>query len=722
MSGEQHRDESKQLISWSPSSLLPTSYVPLSEDAALNFRRTMSLSAYWCILLRRRWTVLVIAAVVTALVSVVSFLMTPVYEATAHLEIEPETPLLQSESTSDAYQKVDADDTFLLTQIQVIRSDNLAWQTIQQLNLADRLGGPSVSRARAERSENHKVELIGAFKARLRVEQVPRTRMLSVSFRDRDPKLAAQVATKLANNYLEYNFREKDEAIRRSGWMEQQLESLKEKVEESQGALVNYEQLNQIVDSGDKENVLEQVLSEQSRDLTNAESERIQKEALYRQVTANPKELASLVHDDLLEKLEEKAADLKQQYTETAAQYGPNFPNAKRLRLQVNLSVNQIQAEQNRIIERIGSEYQAASSRENMVAAEVARQKTEVGRMNQLMVRDNTLRREFQTNQQLYESVLQSLKDATISAALRSTDIHLVDPALPPGTPVRPNKPLNITAALWVGLIIGAIVAFAKDSLDSSIKTPEEAESLMLSPTLGVIPFDSAPSRQSSRTGPPLGLNFAKTPNSRLSEAFRALGTALLVPSRPVKTLLVTSAQSSEGKTTIARNLAEVLAQRRGPVLLIDCDLRKRELSRGAGQRALTGLTSVLSGELPLSDALIPLQPNLWTLPAGPVPDDSVPLLASQEMAALLKGVADSFEYVIIDSPPVLAATDAPILSSLVDGVLLVTASGRTSRVGLVRARKILVTAGAKILGTTFNKLDPHHPDYSDSYSQYASG
>ena len=144
--------------------------------------------------------------------------------------------------------------------------------------------------------------------------------------------------------------------------------------------------------------------------------------------------------------------------------------------------------------------------------------------------------------------------------------------------------------------------------------------------------------------------------------------------------------------------------------------------ARGAGQRALTGLTSVLSGELPLSDALIPLQPNLWTLPAGPVPDDSVPLLASQEMAALLKGVADSFEYVIIDSPPVLAATDAPILSSLVDGVLLVTASGRTSRVGLVRARKILVTAGAKILGTTFNKLDPHHPDYSDSYSQYASG
>jgi polysaccharide biosynthesis transport protein len=722
MSGEQHRDESKQLISWSPSSLLPTSYVPLSEDAALNFRRTMSLSAYWCILLRRRWTVLVIAAVVTALVSVVSFLMTPVYEATAHLEIEPETPLLQSESTSDAYQKVDADDTFLLTQIQVIRSDNLAWQTIQQLNLADRLGGPSVSRARAERSENHKVELIGAFKARLRVEQVPRTRMLSVSFRDRDPKLAAQVATKLANNYLEYNFREKDEAIRRSGWMEQQLESLKEKVEQSQGALVNYEQLNQIVDSGDKENVLEQVLSEQSRDLTNAESERIQKEALYRQVTANPKELASLVHDDLLEKLEEKAADLKQQYTETAAQYGPNFPNAKRLRLQVNLSVNQIQAEQNRIIERIGSEYQAANSRENMVAAEVARQKTEVGRMNQLMVRDNTLRREFQTNQQLYESVLQSLKDATISAALRSTDIHLVDPALPPGTPVRPNKPLNITAALWVGLIIGAIVAFAQDSLDSSIKTPEEAESLMLSPTLGVIPFDSAPSRQSSRTGPPLGSNFAKTPNSRLSEAFRALGTALLVPSRPVKTLLVTSAQSSEGKTTIARNLAEVLAQRRGPVLLIDCDLRKRQLSRGAGQRALTGLTSVLSGELPLSDALIPLQPSLWTLPAGPVPDDSVPLLASQEMAALLKGVADSFEYVIIDSPPVLAATDAAVLSSLVDGVLLVTASGRTSRVGLVRARKILVTAGAKILGTTFNKLDPHHPDYSDSYSQYACG
>jgi polysaccharide biosynthesis transport protein len=726
MSDNLYRERTNQLAS---SCRLPNAMVDsrglLLDETAYNLHANKPLSVYWYILSKRRWTILTIAVVLTAIVAVVSFLMTPVYEATAHLEIEPETPLLQSQSSSDAYQKVDADDLFLQTQIQVLKSANLAWQTIEELKLASHLGGAPADGAPTQVSDRRKVQLIGAFDGRLKVEQVPKTRMLAVGFQDRDPQLAARVATTLVNNYLEYNFREKDEAIRRSGWMEQQLESLKEKVEQSQEALVNYEQKNQIVNSGDKENILEQVLADQSRDLTSAESERIQKEALYRQVMTNRTQLASLVHDDLLEKLEEKAADLNQQYTETAAQYGPNFPNAKRLRLEINESRNQIQGEQQRIINRISRDYNAAYSRERMVAAEVALQKNEVGRMNQLLVQDNVLRHEFDTNEQLYESVLQSLKDATVSAALRSTDIHLVDAALPPNTPVRPNKLLNITAALWVGLIIGAIVAFAQGSMDSSIKTPEEAEALMLAPTLGVIPFECGPwlkSRALGRNTKPsqFALNLKKDPNPSLSEAFRALGTAVLVPSRPVKTLLITSAQNGEGKTTTALHLAEALAQRRGPVLLMDCDLRKGELAKAIDRKEHKGLTTVLSGEISTPDALLVLQPNLWLLPAGAVPADPVSLLASQEMAALLEKVAGRFEFVIIDSPPVLAVTDAAILSGLVDGVLLVTASGASSRSLLIRARKILEASGAKILGTAMNKLDARHPDYGYAYSQYA--
>jgi succinoglycan biosynthesis transport protein ExoP len=724
MSDNSYPPTSRQLITYSPPMEIVESRTPPAlDERAPNTQRNTPLAAYWYVLLKRRWTILGTAAMLTAIVSVISFLMTPIYEATARLEIEPETPQLQS--SSDVYQKAEADDVFLQTQIQVLESESLAWQTIEQLKLAAHLDGLPVDKGAAKESDNHKVQLIGAFRSRLKVDQVPKTRMLLVSFQDPDPRLAAQVATSVVNGYLEYNFRQKDEAIRRSGWMEQQMEALKENVEKSQQAVVSYEQQNQIVFAGDKQNVLEQMLADQSRDLTAAKSERIQKESLYQQVLANRALLASLVHDELLERLEEKSADLQQQYTQTVAQYGPNFPNAKRLQLQINANQNQVEREQDRIINRMSSDYKAASDRERLATAGVAQQKEEVGKLNQLLVQDNMLRHEFETNQSLYESLLHRLKDATVSAALRSTNIHLVDRALPPTFPVRPKKLLNIVAALWVGLIVGVIGAFAQEALDSSIKTAEEAEDLMRTPALAVIPFERGSwlrTRTLSKDAGTnqLALNLTKHPNSPLSEAFRALGTAVSMPSRPVKTLLITSTQNGEGKTTTALNLAQALAQRNVRVLLIDCDLRKGEVAKAIGIENLKGVTEVLSGELDVPDVLQALEPNLWALPAGAILSNPVAMIASQEMVILLKRTAARFEFVIIDSPPVLAVTDAAILSGLVDGVLLVAASGTTTRGGLIRTRRILEASGARILGMAVNKLDTRRPNYGYSYSTYA--
>jgi polysaccharide biosynthesis transport protein len=727
MSDNRYQSTSHQLITYSPpSEIVESRMVAALDERSPNPQGNTPLAVYWYVLLKRRWTILATAAILTAIAAVLSFRTTPIYEATARLEIDAETPQLQS--SSDAYQKADVDDVFLQTQIQVLQSESLAWQTIEQLKLAPHFDGLPVEKLVTQESDKHqesdrrKVQLIGTFRSRLKVEQVARTRMLSVSFQDADPQVAAQVATSVVNGYLEYNFRRKDEAIRRSGWMEQQMEALKANVEKSQQAVVSYEQQNQIVFAGDKQNVLEQMLADQSRDVTTAKSERIQKESLYRQVVANRTHLASLVHDDLLGKLEEKSADLKQQYTATVAQYGPNFPNAKRLQLQINTNQDQIERERDRIINRMSSDYKAASDRERLAEAGVAQQKENVGRLNQLLVQDNMLRHEFSTNQQLYESLLQRLKDATVSAALRSTNIHLVDSALPPIVPVRPKKLMNIVAALWVGLILGVIGAFAQEALDSSIKTAEEVEALMLTPALGVIPFERGSwlrTRTLAGTNQ-LALNLTKHPNSALSEAFRALGTAVSLPSRPVKTLLITSTQNGEGKTTTALNLAQALAQRNVRVLLIDCDLRKGEVAKALGLANPNGLTEVLSGELDVPDVLQALEPNLWALPAGAILPNPVALLASQEMVTLLERVAARFEFVIIDSPPVLAVTDAAILSGLVNGVLVVAASGTTQRSGLIRTRRILEASGARILGIAVNKLDTRRPGYGYTYSQYA--
>jgi capsular exopolysaccharide synthesis family protein len=262
------------------------------------------------------------------------------------------------------------------------------------------------------------------------------------------------------------------------------------------------------------------------------------------------------------------------------------------------------------------------------------------------------------------------------------------------------------------------MVAFAQETLDSSIKTAEEVESLTISPALAVIPFERLSWFSRRRLGKNSGsdhltLALSKRPKSPLSEAFRVLGTAISIPSHPPKTLLITSACAGEGKTMTALNLAQALAQRKGPVVIVDCDLRKDGLSQLLGCKNDRGITPVLTGEQDLSEAIqqCSSQRNLWILPSGPIPPNPAELLASDRMSTVLQTLAARFECVVIDSPPVLAVTDAAVLSSRVDGVVLVVASGSTPRGGLVRARKILASVGARVIGVTMNKFESRRQD-----------
>jgi capsular exopolysaccharide synthesis family protein len=686
---------------------------------------SQDLAVYWYVLSKRRWTILAVAFALTAIVIVFSFLMTPVYRATARLEVEPETPLLQS--VSDTYQHVEADDAFIQTQIQVLKGESVAWQTIEQLGLAPTLGVIPREKLTTAAVERHKIDLIKAFQKHLVVELLPKTRLLSVGFESSDPQQSALVVTTLVNAYLDSNYRQKYEAIERSGWMEQQLRDLKEKVEKSQQAVVSSEQEHQSASTGDKQDVVGQMLVDMGHTLTSAKSDRIQKESLFNQVVINRSQMAALVNDELLGKLEGRSAELKEQYAATVAQYGPKFPKATRLELQIAEEQSEIEREQNRVIDRIRNDYEAAHNREQLAAAAVASQKEDLGKLNQLLVQDNILRHEFETNQQLYQSLLQRLKDATVSAGLRSTSIHLVDPALPPTKPVRPLKLLYAAVASLAGIVLGVMGAFGQDRLDSSIRTAEEAEALIVTPALGAIPFERSSAVRhhalsKNGRGHQLALTLTKHRNSSLAEAFRALGTAVSGPCDPPKTLLITSAQNGEGKTVTTLNLGQALAQRKGPVLIMDCDLRRNGIAQALGLKNDKGVSTVLSGEHDISEAIqqyIP-QPNLWVLTSGPVPPYPAELLASEKMAALLENMAARFACVIIDSPPVLAVTDATILSTRVDRVLLVAASGTTPRAGLVRTRRILANAGARILGVAVNKLDPRFQSYQDYAYSYS--
>ncbi|MGC2109040.1 MAG: polysaccharide biosynthesis tyrosine autokinase [Candidatus Korobacteraceae bacterium] len=701
--------------------------LPAMEASMASAQDYVSLATYWHTLLKRRWTIATVAVVVTTIAAIVSFRMQPIYKATARVQVESETPLIQS--IEEMFQKSEADDTFVQTQIQVLKSENLAWRTIEQLGLTQRLISPR--KLAKIPPDTRKVRLINAFKKRLTVELTPKTRMLAVSFEDPDPQLAARVSTSLVNNYIDYNFRQKYDATRQaSTWMEQQLDELKAKVESSQQALVEYERQNQIVNTGEKGTIQEQMLSDLSRDLSTAESDRLQKESLYRQVLSNPQQLATLVHDDLLQKLEERSADLQDQYTATVAQYGPNFPKALRFKDEVDGVKEQIATEQARVLERIRRDYSAAIMREKLAAGAVAMQKEAVGAQSQLLIQHNILERDFEGNQQLYQSLLQRLKNATVSAGLQSTNIHLVDAALPPVEPVRPRKALNISLAFLAGVVLGIMGAFAQEGLDHSIKSAEEVESMLMAPALAVVPLQRSTqpmrwtlpmkmrlgidSRSSATTG--VGLAITETPQSVVAEAFRALRTSILLSltPNPPKTLLITSPQAGEGKTATALNLGQSLAQRKGRILIVDADLRKGGIAKTLGLENKKGMSTVLTGSDALDDAIQQYgpQPNLWVLPSGPVPSNPAELLSSDAMTTLCAELTSRFEHIVVDSPPVLAVTDATIMAGLVDGVVLVAESGRTHRAGLMRTRAILENAGGRILGVVLNKLDLRREGY----------
>jgi len=732
-------------------SLVPIQHRPLERPAALPSATLKTqgddsdsyfyLRAYWHILRKRCWTVLTVAIVLTTLVTIISFKMQPVYEAVARVEIEAETPQIQS--LSDLDRVMPTDQAFVETQVRVIQSDNLAWKTIQQLRLQDNLTFvPPQDQAKSQQANSpvsEQSQLIKLFKDNLRVERVRDTRVVEIKFQSTDAGLAAQVANAVVDNYLEHSFRKKYDATRQaSGWMEQQLDELKAKVEKSQQALVDYERQYAIVNLSDKQNVAEQRLSDLSKELTNAQSSRLEKESLYDLVKSSESQVAFIVQNELLQRLEEKYADLKTQYVDALGQYGPNFPKVVRLRDQVNEMQSIIDRERKRIVSQIHNDYSAASGREKLLANAVARAKVEVGRLNQLLIQYNILKREADTNQQLYENLLQRLKDATVSAGLRATNIHLVDRALPPSVPVRPKKLLNIAVGLLVGLVLGITLAFIEEGVDNSVKGAGDVERLVASPVLAVIPDARADRTRSSwlksrgenekkmATNGRVELTLLHRPGSSLAESFRTLRTSILLSCapRPPRAILVTSPQPSEGKTCTSLNLAIALAQRGARVLIMDADLRRPDIATPLGLSEQRGLSGLLTGADGIDQVLFQLQniPNLWAIPGGPRPPNPAELLSSPTMEELLQRLRKMFDHIVLDSPPVLMVTDATILSTLVDGVVVVAQPGLTTRGALVRAYQTLQASGARILGVALNRIDSRADGgyyYGAYYSRY---
>jgi succinoglycan biosynthesis transport protein ExoP len=699
---------------------------------------------YLLILRKHQWLILSFMVAVVTIVAIATFRMRPVYVATARIEIDRENSNILPFQGTDSYDYMMDLENYIETQSKILTSETLGLLTIRNSGLTARPefaapGGPSEAVASGNLANQKRPPELGEFLGSLSVKRVPNSRLMDVSFESTDPQLAAQIVNAHLENYIEQNFRSRYEATSQaSTWLTDQLNELKIRVQKSEDARIAYERQNQIWTLDDKQNITTQRLSDINRELTGAQSERVKKESLYDFAKAGNLDAVPQVQGNpVLSDLIKRRSDASAQYNDALSQYGPSFPKVQRLQVQVKELDENIEKEKQNVVNNLENDYREARQREALLNSELDRQKSEVNQMSEKMVEYNILKREAEANKTLYEGLLTKLKEAGISAGLRSSNIRVVDPAMIPSTPSRPAKARNVALAFLVGLVGGIGLALMREYLDNTVKTPDDIESLARLPSLAVVPQFAGSNGTRKRQG--LFKGFPATnghdgrielvaqhlPKSQMSEAFRALRTALLLSQadHPPQVILVTSALPREGKTTAAANLAVTLAQLGDSTVLVDADLRKpgvgRLLNLTSGKYA--GLSSYLAGVSSLDLVTVPHPqiPNLAAIPTGPLPPNPADLLSSHKLAEAIAELRKKYKFVVIDSPPIMAATDAVILSVQTDGVLLVVRSGETPKEAFTRTRDLLCSVKCHILGVVLNAVDSSAPDYYYSYRYY---
>ena len=688
------------------------------------------------ILHKHRLMIATVVTVMVAVVAVVTYRIQPVYEAAARIEINGETPDLTS--LRELFLQMPTSEDYVQTQVRILQSDDLAMQTVRALHLYEDpqfAVRPPGSNENAPFTSSEELRLIGMFHSHLNVATVRSSRLVEVKFEGTNPKEVADVANTLSDLFVENNFRKKYEsAMQASDWMAEQMRELKVKMEQSHEALIKYERDNQIFALDQGQNVTVTKLGDLNRDLTEAEADRIAKESQFELVkTHRLSELTAVVQNSMIQDIQKQRYAVSGQLTDARGALGPKHPRVLQLERQLQDLDTQIQNQEQVAASRIETDYQAALNKEQLLRKAFDQQKNEANTLNSKLVEYSLLRRDYETNQQLYEGLLQRLKEAGISSGLRSSNIHVVDRARPPISPVRPRKSLNLMLSVVVGLALGCALALFNEYMDNSVKIPEEVEQLVNLPVLGIIPAVSSvmsyaarrrPLAQAAVTnGTTSELATVSQPQSVVSEAYRALRTSILLSTsrHAPQLILISSGQPREGKTTTALNLAITLAQRGDRVALVDTDLRRPRIHRSFQMANDRGLSTFLTTQAAPEDLARPVRqvPNLYVITSGPTPPNPAELLSSEPLEALFAELRRHFDFIVLDSPPAISVADSMILAAHADGVMLVVHGGVTTRETLKHTTKLMNSVNARVLGIVLNNVDVRSVDYKYYYSNY---
>ena len=679
------------------------------------------------------WLIALIVAGTLTIALVATMLQTKRYTASSSIQISNSSGRVLGSKEDQPGDNGDVAydvDRFLKTQVDILQSRGLAMRVAQKLNL---IGNPRLLRAQGlsapaagtppELQRDATITLL----LRSLMVKLPRdSRIVTISYVSADPDLSAQIANAYASEFIQANLQQKfDSSSYARNFLGDQLQEAKAKLEASERAVNTYARGAGLINTGSSAvqsadgtsttnrgaSVTSSSMQQLNSAANDATARRIEAEGKWRTVSSgtllgSPVVLANPTVVALLSERAKVDADLSQD----RARHLDDYPTVLAKQAQLNALNQQLNATASNVRNSVRQEYQAALSTEQALKGQVERLKSETLSEQDLSVQYNLLAREADTNRQLYEGLLERYKTLNAMAGISLSNISIVDAAEVPKGPSSPNLIKNLLFGLLFGLGLAALLVFFRDQFDDAIRVPEDIEGKLGLPLLGVVP-------KTADDDPATALLDPKSP---MSEAYNSLRGSLLysTPQGLPQIMLVTSAQASEGKTTTSMAISSGFARMGRRVLLIDADMRRPSLHVRMNIPNKRGLSNLLTSADPLEQIVVRSdQPNLTLLPAGPIPPSPTELLSTGRMEAILQSAAGQFDVVVVDSPPILGLADAPMMSALVDGVVIVVEADRSRRGGLKSALRRLRAMRPILLGAVLTKFDPLKS--ANRYSEY---
>jgi capsular exopolysaccharide synthesis family protein len=701
----------------------PQGYIPGPSQGwdADPEEQTIPLSHYLWVLRRHRWKILSFIAISVIATLIVSKRLTPMYESTVTVDVDRKTPtgVVGQEATQSALNDADQ---FLATQIKLIQSDAVLRPVADQYHLREleKEADPSIDQAL-------RIDAPVVLK-QLKVTRPPNTYLLLIGYRSKAPRLAADVANAVARSYVEhtYNIRFRS-AASLSTFMEKQLEELKAKMERSNMALAQFEKELNVINPAEKTNILSSRLLQLNTDYTNAETERVKKEAAYKSVSSGTLESAQASSQgDALKTLTDRLGHSQERFAEVKSHYGPNHPEYRKAATQLSQIQTQFDAMRGSVMRRVEVEFQESTNREAMLKKAVAETKAEFDRINARSFEYESLKHEAEADKKLYEELITKIREAGINAGFQSNMVRLADNARPGWKPVFPNIPLNLVLALLFSTILAVGAAILSDTLDNTIRDSEQVSRITKAEVIGALPQVRNWKGRQAMAGPgaliPAGSSalIRRPEDDRMHQSFeeavRTLRNTILLGSfdRRIKSLMVTSAMPGEGKSTVAVHLALAHAQQEHKTLLIDCDLRRPSLDRKLGLKAEQGLAAAILNGVRWQDTVVPVPntPRLFALLTGSSSRRGAELIG-KVLPQILEDASAEYDLVIVDAPPALGFPEPIQMATAVDGVAVIALAGQTNRKALASVVSTLQKLRANVVGVVLNEITK---DIGDSY------